>query len=164
MSSEKGRQQYVAVKTEASRLTAETSTFTRWIRWKTFESKNEIAYEIDDSAYGNVGALVDKQVASQYAQFTIGGKIDLDEIDFFLHHSWGASTPTSALGATTRVYTMAQTLQLPTFTTQFERGVENAKKLTGCSPATLELNFGVDDSNYTVSGHAIKEDAGNAPR
>jgi len=161
MSAEKGRQQYVSVKTEATRLTAETATFTRNIRWKGFDCKNELSYENDDSSYNNVGALIDKQIASVHASWSLSSKLDVDEVDFFLHHTWGSSAPTTALGATTRVYTMLQSLQLPTFTVQFERGTEGAKKVRGCSPATIELNFGVDDSNYSVSGHAVLEDAGN---
>jgi hypothetical protein len=158
----KGRQNYLAVKTEATRLTAETTSFTRWVPWKTWESKNEVGYEIDDSAYDNRGALLDKQVATQYGVWTVGGKLDVDQVDFFLHHLIGSSTPTTALGATTRVYTLLQSLQLPTFTTQFERGDETFKKLTGCSVASGEINIGVDDSNYSFSGHAVKEDAGNS--
>ena len=162
MSAQKGRQQYVAVKTEASRLTAETATFTRWVPWTSFESRNELAYENDESAYGNRGVLLDKQVASLYGQWSLSGKLDVDVVDFFLHHTFGASTPTTNLGATTRVYSLLQSLQLPTFTTQFTRGVENAKRLVGCSPASLELSFATDDSNYTVSGHAVREEAGNS--
>lgn len=162
MSAEKGRQQYVAVKNEGTRLTAETSSFNRWVPWTTFESRNEIGYENDESAYGNRGALIGKEVATQYGQFSIGGKLDVDQIDFFLHHLFGASSITTANSCSTWVYSLLQNLQLPTFTTQFERGAEGAKKLTGCSPATMELNFGVDDSNYLVSGHAVKEDAGNS--
>lgn len=162
MTYQKGRQQQVAVKTEATRLTAETATFTRWIPWLTFESKNEIAHELDESAYGNRGALLDKQIASIHGVWNLQSKLDVDIIDFFLHHTFGSSTPTTANGATTRVYSLLQSLQLPTFTTQFTRGVETNRRLRGCSPATLEISIGIDDSSFTVSGHAIQEEAGNA--
>lgn len=162
MPARKGRQEYLAVKTEATRLTAETATFTRFVPFTTFESKNEIAYDVDESAYGNRGALLDKQIVSQYGVWSSAGKLDVDVIDFYLHHTIGASTPTTALGATTRVYSLLQNLQLPTFTTQFTRGDEGAKRLVGCSPATLEISFSQEDSSYTVSGHAITEQAGNA--
>ena len=158
---QKGRQQYVSVKTESTRLTAETTGFTRFVPIKTFESKNEIAYDSDDSGYGNRGALLDKQLASQYGVWGGSGKIDVDVLDFYLHHTLGSSTPTTVLGATTRVYTLLQSLLLPTFTTQFTRGDEGAKRLVGCSPASLELSFSQDDSSYTISGHAIKEETGN---
>ena len=162
MPARKGRQEYLAVKTEATRLTAETTSFTRFVPFTSFESKNEITYDVDESAFANRGALLDKQIVSKYGVWSAAGKLDVDVVDFFLHHAIGSSSPTTADGATTRVYTLLQSLQLPTFTTQFTRGDEGAKRLRGCSPATLEINFTQEDSTYTVAGHAIEEEGGNS--
>jgi hypothetical protein len=162
MTAQKGRQQQLGVKLEATRLTAETTGFTRFVPWTNFEARNVIEYEVDESAFANRATMLDKHIATRHAQFNIGGKVDTATIDFWLHTTLGASTAVTALGATTRTYTLLQSLQLPTFTAQYTRGAEGNKKLTGASPASLEISFTPEDSSYTVEGHAISETAGNA--
>ena len=162
MALEKGRQQYLAIKPEATRFTAETTGFTKFLPWTDKVFNNETAYENDESAIGNRGKLLDKTLSSQYGTFSFGSKVDADNILLPLYHTFGAATPTTADGATTWAFSFLQNIQLPTFTAQYERGDEGAKRMVGCTVNTLNLVFGLDDSKYTVDGSAIKEEAGNA--
>lgn len=162
MALQKGRQQYLAIKPEATRYTAETTGFTKFLPWSDFSFQNENGYENDESAMGTRGKLLNKVLATQYGSFSFGSKVDADNILLPLYHFFGSATPTTADGATTWAFAMLQNIELPTFTAQYSRGDEGARRMVGCMVNTLNLTFGLDDSKYTVDGFGISEEAGNA--
>lgn len=158
----KGRQQYLAIKTEATRLTAETTGFSNFIPFTDFSAMNENTEMEDRSAYGNRGGLLSKYVMYQAGKGSLSSKMDADIVHSFLHYAFGSSTPTTALGATTWVYSLLQNSQLPTFTAQYTAGDESFKALRGCSISKLDLEWTLDDGKFTAEFPAIQEIAGTS--
>lgn len=158
----KGRQQYVAIGNEATRLTAKTTSFTNWVPFEDFSSMNENTELEDRSGFNNRGALLSKYVAHQVGKGSLSGKIDTDNVLWALHHTFGTSTPTTALGATTWVFSLLQNVELPTFTVQFTRGDESFRRLRGSSISKLDLDWSKDDGKYSTDFMAIAEETGQS--
>jgi hypothetical protein len=162
MPAEKGRQQYLTRKIEATAYTAETTEFSNYLPIEEFSSMNEVKNLEDRSGYDNVGGLMNQYLVYSTAKANVGGKLDADNVLWALHTVLGTSTPTTANSCTTWVFAMSQSSQLPTQTFQFQRGDEGAKRIVGAVTNKVKLSWTLDDSKYSADIIAQKEEAGNA--
>jgi hypothetical protein len=86
--------------------------------------------------------------------------VDADLAPFFLHYGLGASTPVTALGATTWSFAVTQLLTSPTFTINYKTADEGYKRIAGCLPTKLNFDISLDDSTMNMEFAGIKEEAG----
>jgi len=160
MALQKGRQQYIAIADESTRLTAETTGF-KYLTWTSLTAPgNENAYLMDESAFANRGKLLNKVLVNQHAVCNWQGYIDADNLLLPLYAIFGTATPTTALGATTWAISLNQSIEAKTFTVQYETNQEGDKKINGWMASKLDLEFGVDSSTYTLEGTGIQETDG----
>jgi hypothetical protein len=155
----KGRQQYLGLSQETTRLTAQTTGF-NYYPWTSLSAKNVSEFRQDNSAFGRRSAFTAQTLSGQYGELNIGGKLDADNILPLLHMVTGTATPTTALGATTWVMPITQTLEAPTYTVQYLAGDEGHRRQRGVLGSKLELNFTPEDSEFTFEGGGLIEDTG----
>lgn len=158
----KGRNQYVGIKKEATRLTAETSGFVYFPPLTDFSVVAQMEQFKDESGYGAVGKLLNQVPSKRWAEGSMGGAGDTDWMLWALWHTFGAGTPTTALGATSWALTVKTDNLLPSFTIQTERVGDGYRKIEGCSIKTFNFSISPDESTYSVDIAAIKESAGNS--
>ena len=160
MALQKGRQQYLALASEDTRMTAETTGFT-FLPWTSITAPgNQNDYLMDESAYGNRGKLLNKVLRKQHATFGCGGHIDADTILLPLYSIFGTAVATTALGATTWAISLNQNIESKTFTVQYQANQEGHKKITGWMASKLDFEFGTDSSTYTLEGIGLAESDG----
>jgi hypothetical protein len=158
----KGRQVTVALKKETTRLTAETTGFTKFPMWEEFSSMNKNEMMTDESSVGSRGKKLNGILAYQTNEHKLGGKLDADSILPWLYYALGTATPTTALGATTWVMSLLESLQLPTYTIQFDGKDEGPKRIRGGAVKSLKLSWKLNEASYSVDGEAIIEETGQA--
>lgn len=157
----KGRQQYLALKREATRLTPETTGFI-YLPWTALSAKNVQEFRQDNSAFGRRAAFLSQVRTGQYGEVNFSGKLDADNIMYALAMCLGTPTPTTALGATTWNYTVTQTLQAPTYTVQYLAGDEGHRRQRGVLGTKLELNLSPEDTEFSLESGGLFEDAGTS--
>jgi Phage tail tube protein len=158
-----GRRQSVGYKKEAVRNTAETGASSIFIPLLDFsvEAKNE--YMEDNSSFGNRGAMLGKEIASQMVGGSMSGMIDVDYIGYWLMHVLGSDpSPVTANGATTHNFALLQSEAVPSFTLQYDRADEGNLRLKGGAFSTFSLEFGDKDCKYNGEILGIAEETGNS--
>lgn len=161
MSVEKGRTQYLGIKKEATRLTAETSGF-YFLPWTSFSARNENKYRDDNSAFGARGVVLSRSLVSQHGIANFAGFCDADNLIFPLFFVFGNCTPTTANGATTWSGSVLPSIEGPTATIVYKAGSEGHKRIKGWMPTKMEINFSLDDATYSVDGFGLLEENGPA--
>jgi len=146
----KGRNQALAVKTEAVRGVAETTGFTNGVQWEDFSVTTKMESFKDESADGTVGALKNQVISKQWAEGSIKGKGDTNGLLFPISKTFGTATPTTALGATSWAFSVLNNNLLPTFTIITGRGDEGSRRVNGCTSKKITLDFKSDDSTYAI--------------
>lgn len=155
MGFQKGRQQFIGIKREATRLTAETTGFT-FLPWNERAIVNENTHREVQSSLANRGALVTKLLESQHAVVNFGDHADADTITEALFAIFGAETKSTALGATTRDFTFNQNIELPTFTTVVSEGDIGQRVVNGCVASKFTLNTTMEEAMYSVEAFGVR--------
>lgn len=157
---QKGRQSYLAIAEETTRLTAATTGF-KYLPWTDLTAPgNENEYKTDESAYGNRGKLLNEVLISQSAPVNFGGHLDADNILMPLYSVFGTATPTTALGATTWVFSLNQAIENKTFTVQYNSGQEGEKKVHGWMASKLDIELTPENATFTLEGNGLMESDG----
>lgn len=155
MGFEKGRQQFLGVKREAVRLTAETSGFI-FLPWNERAITNENSYSLVESSMGNRGAQSGKLLETQHAVVNIGDYLESDSITEALFAIFGSETKATANGATTRDFTFNQNIELPTFTAVASDGDIGQRSVNGCVANKFSVSTTMQESMYSLEAFGLK--------
>jgi hypothetical protein len=153
-----GRRDDVGIAKETTRLTSAGGA-SKYFPYTDFDIQKKYDFFKDDSASGRREMLLDTNIAQEWCEGSIDGKLDPDTIGDFLFYFFGGDTPVTNLGATTHVFSVAQTGQLPTFTTFYENSAMSWLKCTGTTINELEISMDVgnDAGKYSAKTIGISE-------
>jgi Phage tail tube protein len=154
-----GRRDDLGITKESTRLTAQTSA-TKFLPYVSLDIQKKYEFFKDDSAFGRRENLLDTAIAKEWAEGSIDLKLDPDTVGDMLFYFCGVDTPVTNLGATTHVYSIGQTAQLPTFSTFYENSAMGWLRTRGSTINEIEISIEEGNDSGKVSSKiiAIAED------
>lgn len=155
-----GSQQFLGMKKEAVRNTAElTPDTTLKVESNTIQPSNE--YEDDMIQFGHRdGGNYDRRISKQTVGGEIKGRISNEYIGNLIHAALGNTTSVeeASSGAFKHTSTAQTSVELPTYTMFFSRGEAGVFAVRGCVFNELSIEFGETESNFTAQIMGLDED------
>ena len=142
-------------------MTAETTGFV-FIPQTSIDLQMKNDYFRDESGLGNPTKLIGGVIAKQWAEGKIEGKLDVDVIGYWIKALFGTDTPVTTLGATTHTFSVNNTVQLPLYTINVQRGTELGYIRTvgtGIKSLNIKAESG-GEASYSADFIAIKQETG----